>query len=72
MNKRYMVFAWDEWESKGGMKDYCFSFNTLEEFKNNEDKTHWLDIIQVYDTKNHHWFDVKEFEKMCRILENYL
>lgn len=72
MEKRYMVFTWQEWEAWGGMSDYRFSFDTLEEFKNHEDSIYHEDVIQIHDTKNNHTFSCEDFDELHETLETYM
>lgn len=59
MNKkgRYWVFAFDDCYPLGGMNDFKFSFNNLEEFEERIlEKTDYM-YFQVLDTNSNFMFD---------------
>lgn len=55
---RYWIFAFDGYYPSGGMNDYKFSFNTVEEFEEETVSCYTTSYqnFQVLDTETHYHF----------------
>lgn len=73
---RYWIFAFEGFYPKGGMNDYKFSFNTVEEFSDEILEHRENDGFQLLDTETNYDFqsDFGEMTKwVCKNIggENY-
>ncbi|MFQ3543441.1 hypothetical protein Q7A53_05095 [Halobacillus rhizosphaerae] len=65
---RYWLFAFNE-EPNGGLNDYLFSFNTIEEYEEEILEHKFYDQYQLLDTRTHFHFshDIGELTKwICK------
>lgn len=53
---QYWIFAFQGFYPKGGMSDYKFSFNTIEDFEEEILLLPWFDSYQIYNTNTHYLF----------------
>ena len=53
--KRYLLFAWPNYEASGGWRDFCGSYNTIKEaqdyYKSRDDLVKYCDSGQIVDTE---------------------
>lgn len=62
---RYWVFGFDGYYPKGGMNDYIFSFNDIEEFEEEILKQKW-DMYQLLDTETHYNFQTHQLDDLTK------
>ena len=63
-DKRYLVFGYTDYEAGGGMNDFLFSVDNLENLKECFDNLEYrYDNKEIFDTKTGEYFSVKSDKK---------